>query len=148
VGALALAALRLRRDTARAMSQENLEIVRRSFEAFQRGGPDAMLDLFSDDVITYRADPDGATFDGKAGFRDAAADWTEDFSEWQVLPQEFTDLGERVLVRVLQIAQGRSSGVRVEEDYWFLFELTGSKVSKLSFYSKHTEALEAAGLRE
>jgi ketosteroid isomerase-like protein len=130
------------------MSQENLEIVRRSFEAFQRGGPDAMLDLFSDDVITYRADPDGATFDGKAGFRDAAADWTEDFSEWQVLPQEFTDLGERVLVRVLQIAQGRSSGVRVEEDYWFLFELTGSKVSKLSFYSKHTEALEAAGLRE
>ena len=130
------------------MSQENLEIVRRAFEAFQRGGPDAMLDLFSDHVITYRADPDGATFDGKAGFRDAAADWTEDFSEWQVLPQEFIDLGERVLVRVLQIAQGRSSGVRVEEDYWFLFELTGGEVSKLSFYSRHAEALEAAGLRE
>jgi ketosteroid isomerase-like protein len=129
------------------MSQENVEVVRRSFEAFQRGGPDSMLDLFSDDVITYRAEPDGATFDGKAGFRDAAADWTEDFSEWQVLPQEFTDLGERVLVRVLQIAQGKSSGVRVEEDYWFLFELTGSKVSKLSFYSRRTEALEAAGLR-
>jgi ketosteroid isomerase-like protein len=130
------------------MSQENMEVVRRSFEAFQRGGPDSMLDLFSDDVITYRAEPDGATFDGKAGFRDAAADWTEDFSEWQVLPQEFTDLGERVLVRVLQIAQGKSSGVRVEEDYWFLFELTGGKVSKLSFYSRRSEALKAAGLRE
>ena len=130
------------------MSQENVEVVRRSFEAFQRGGPDAMLGLFSDDVITYRADPDGATFDGKAGFRDAAADWTEDFNEWQVLPQEFTDLGERVLVRVRQVAQGRSSGVRVDEDYWFLFEVTGSKVSKLSFYSKHPEALEAAGLQE
>jgi ketosteroid isomerase-like protein len=130
------------------MSQENVEIVRRSFEAFQRGGPDAMLDLFSDDVITYRADPDGATFDGKAGFRDAAADWTADFSEWHVLPQEFTDLGERVLVRVIQIAQGRNSGVRVEENYWFLFELTGGKVSKLSFYSRHTEALKAAGLSE
>jgi ketosteroid isomerase-like protein len=130
------------------MSQENMEVVRRSFEAFQRGGPDSMLDLFSDDVITYRAEPDGATFDGKAGFRDAAADWTEDFSEWQVLPQEFTDVGERVLVRVLQIAQGKSSGVRVEEDYWFLFELTGGKVSKLSFYSRHAEALEAAGLSE
>ena len=107
-----------------------------------------MLDLFSDTVITYRAEPDGATFDGKAGFRDAAADWTEDFSEWQVLPQEFTDLGERVLVRVRQVAQGRSSGVRVDEDYWFLFEITGNEVSKLSFYSKQTEALEAAGLSE
>jgi hypothetical protein len=29
-----------------------------------------------------------------------------------------------------------------------LFELTGSKISKLSFYSRHAEALEAAGLRE
>jgi ketosteroid isomerase-like protein len=130
------------------MSQENVEVVRRGFEAFQRGGPDAMLELFSDDVITYRAEPDGATFDGKAGFRAAVADWTEDFSEWQILPQEFTDLGEGILVRVLQIAQGRSSGVRVEEDWWFLFELTDSKVSKLSFYSGHREALEAAGLPE
>ena len=125
-----------------------MEVVRRGFEAFQQGGPEAMLELFSDDVITYRAEPDGATLHGKAGFRDAVADWTEDFSEWQVLPQEFTDLGERVLARVLQMAQGRNSGVRVEEDWWFLFELTGSKVSKLSFYSNPAAALEAAGLAE
>ena len=132
-----------------AVSEENVEVVRRSFEAFRRGGPDAMSDLFCDDVITYRADPDGATFDGKAGFRDAAADWAEDFIEWQLLPQEFTDLGEEgVLVRVRQIAEGRSSGVRVDEDYWFLYELTGSKVSKLSSYSRHTDALKAAGLSE
>jgi ketosteroid isomerase-like protein len=130
------------------MSQENVEIVRRGFEAFQRGGPEALLELFSDNVIIYRAEPDGATLHGKAGFRDAVADWTEDFSEWQVLPQEFTDLGERVLVRVVQIAQGINSGVRVEEDWWFLFELTGTKVSKISFYSNPAEALEAVGLRE
>ncbi len=125
-----------------------MEVVRRGFEAFQQGGPEAMLELFSDDVITYRPEPDGATLHGKAGFRDAVADWTEDFSEWQILPQEFTDLGEQVLARVLQMAQGRTSGVRVEEDWWFLFELTGSKVSKLSFYSNPAAALEAAGLAE
>ena len=130
------------------MSEENVEIVRRGFNAFQRGGPEALLELLSDNVIIYRAQPDGATLHGKAGFRDAVADWTEDFGEWQVLPQEFTDLGERVLVRVLQIARGRTSGVRAEEDWWFLFELTGSKVSKLSFYSNPAEALEAAGLSE
>jgi ketosteroid isomerase-like protein len=127
-----------------AMSQENVEIVRQGFEAFQRRELDVMLDLFTDDVITYRVDPDGARYDGKTGFLDATADWTEDFSEWQVLPQEFTDLGEWVL----QVAQGKSSGVRVEEDFWFLFELTGSKVSKLSFYSRHADVLEAAGLSE
>jgi ketosteroid isomerase-like protein len=133
------------------MSQENVEIVRsgfQAFEAFQRGEPDAMLELFRDDVITYRADPDGATYHGRDGFLHATADWTEDFTEWHVLPQEYTDLGERVLVRVRQVAEGRSSGVRVEEDFWFLFELTGTKVSKLSFYSRHADALEAAGLSE
>ncbi len=130
------------------MSQENVEVVRRGFDAFQRGGPEALLELFSDDVVIYRAEPDGATLHGKAGFRDAVADWTEDFSEWQVLPQEFTDLGERVLVRVLQIAQGMSSGVRVEENWWFLFELTGGEVSKLSFYSNPAEPLEAVGVRK
>ncbi len=125
-----------------------MEVVRRGFEAFQRGGPEAMLELFSDNVITYRPEPDGATLHGKAGFRSAVADWTEDFSGWQILPQDFADLGERVLVRLIQIAEGRSSGVRVEEDWWFLFELTGGKVSKLSFYTNPPEALEAAGLSE
>jgi uncharacterized protein len=130
------------------MSQENVEVVRQGFEAFERGELDALLDLFTDDVTTYRADPDGATYDGKAGFLEATADWTEDFSEWRVLPQEFVDLGDRVLVRVRQMAQGKSSGVRVEEDFWFLFEVTGTKVSKLSFYSRQADALEAAGLKE
>jgi len=130
------------------MSEENVEVVRRGFESFQQGGPEAFLEVFSDDAVAYRHQPDGATFHGKAGFRDAAADWTEDFSEWQVLPQEFIGLGRTVLVRVLQIAQGRTSGVRVEEDWWFLFELTGGKVSKISFYSNLAEALEASGPRE
>ena len=40
------------------MSQENVEIVRRGFEAFQRGGPEALLELFSDNVGIYRAQPD------------------------------------------------------------------------------------------
>ena len=130
------------------MSQENVEIVRRGFEAFEHGALDAMLDLFADDVTTYRADPDGATYHGKTGFLDATRDWTEDFNEWGVIPQEFVDLGQRVLVRVRQMAQGKSSGVRVEEDFWFLFEVTGTKVTKLSFYSRQADALKASGLSE
>jgi ketosteroid isomerase-like protein len=130
------------------MSQENVEIVREGFEAFERGELDVMLDLFTDDVTTYRADPDGATYQGKAGFLDATSDWTEDFSEWRVLPQDFVDLGDRVLVRVRQMAEGKSSGARVEEDFWFLFEISATKVSKLSFYSRRADALQAAGLPE
>ena len=62
------------------MSQENVEIVRGAFDAFQDGDVSQWLDLMADDLVTYRADPDGATYCGKEGFLQATADWTEDFT--------------------------------------------------------------------
>ena len=136
------------RDTAWAMSKENVEVVRRGFEAFQRGGPEAMLDLFSDNVITYRPEPDGATLHGKAGFPRRSRRLDGGFQRVADAPPAVHRSGRAGPRRLIQIAQGRNSGVRVEEDWWVLFELTSSKVSKLSFYSNPAEALEAAGLRE
>jgi ketosteroid isomerase-like protein len=130
------------------MSQENVELVRGGFDAFQEGDLSGMLDLMADDLVTYRADPDGATYHGKEGFLQATADWTEDFSEWSVIPQEFIDAGDRVLVRVRQMARGEASGIPVEGDFWFVFEMRGKRVAKWSFYIRRGEALEAAGLRE
>jgi uncharacterized protein len=128
------------------MSQLNVEIVRAGFDAFQEGDLSQMLDLMADDLITYRADPDSATYHGKEGFLQATADWTEDFSEWSVIPEEFIDAGDRVLVRVRQMARGKASGIPVEGEFWFVFEVRGKKAAKLSFYIRREEALEAAGL--
>jgi hypothetical protein len=38
------------RDTAWAMSQENVEVARRGFEAFARGGPEAVVDGWDADI--------------------------------------------------------------------------------------------------
>jgi uncharacterized protein len=130
------------------MSQESVEIVRGGFDAFQEGDLAQMLDLMADDLVTYRADPDGATYHGKEGFLRATAEWTEDFSEWSVIPEEFIDAGDRVLVRVRQTARGQASGIPVEGEFWFVIEMRGTRVAKLSFYLRRGEALEAAGLRE
>jgi uncharacterized protein len=130
------------------MSQENLELVRGGFAAFQEGDLSRMLDLMADDLVTYRADPDDATYNGKEGFLRATADWTEDFSEWSVIPEEFIDAGDRVLVRVRQTARGEASGVPVEGEFWFVLEMRGRRVAKLSFYIRRDAALEAAGLSE
>jgi ketosteroid isomerase-like protein len=130
------------------MSEENVELVRGGFTAFQDGDLSRMLDLMADDLVTYRADPDGATYHGREGFLHATADWTEDFSEWSVIPEELTDAGDCVLARVRQIARGRASGARVEGDFWFVFLMRDGKVAKLSFYLRRGEALEAAGLSE
>jgi ketosteroid isomerase-like protein len=130
------------------MSQENVELVRGGFDAFQEGNLSGMLDLMADDLVTYRADPDDATYHGREGFLEATADWTEDFSEWSVIPEEFIDARDRVLVRVRQMARGEASGIPVEGQFWFVFEVRGRRVAKVSFYIRRDAALEAAGLSE
>jgi ketosteroid isomerase-like protein len=130
------------------MSPENVVLVRSGFAAFEEGNLSRMLDLMADDLVTYRANPDGATYYGKEGFLEATADWTEGFSDWSVIPEEFIDAGSSVLVRVRQIARGEASGISVEGEFWFVFEVRRSELSKLSFYNRRTDALEAAGLRE
>jgi ketosteroid isomerase-like protein len=130
------------------VSQENVVLVRSGFAAFEEGNLSRMLDLMADDLVTYRANPDGATYYGKEGFLEATADWTEGFSDWSVIPEEFIDAGSSVLVRVRQISRGEGSGISVEGEFWFVFEVRGSELSKLSFYNTRTDALEAAGLRE
>jgi ketosteroid isomerase-like protein len=130
------------------MSQENIALVRSGFSAFKEGDVSRMLDLMADDLVTYRADPDGATYHGKEGFLEATADWTEGFSEWAVVPEKFLDAGDFVVVHVRQLVRGETSGISVEGAFWFVFEVHGAKVTQLSFYTRRGEALEAVGLRE
>jgi ketosteroid isomerase-like protein len=130
------------------MSQDNVELIRAGFAAFERGDVSQMLDLMADELVVYRADPDGATFHGKEGYFEATAEWTEGFSDWSVIPEEFIDAGDFVVAHVRQTARLEASAISVEGGFWFVFEVDGAKVTKLSFYVRRSEALEAAGLRE
>ncbi len=127
------------------MPSEKIEVVKRAFEAWERGEVGDVLGLMADDLVTYRADPDGATYHGKEGFFEALAEWTEGFSEWSVEPEEFREAGGCVIARVRQRIRGQASGIAIEEDFWFVFEVRGGTVAKLSFYIREHEALKAAG---
>ena len=126
------------------MASERVEVVKRAFEAWEQGEVGDVLGLMADDLVTYRADPDGATYHGKEGFLEATADWTEGFSDWSVIPEEFIDSGGSVLVRVRQMVRGEASGISIEGEFWFVFELCGSLISKVSFYVRRAEALAEA----
>ena len=128
------------------MSEQNLALIRSGFAAFEQGDVSRLLELMADDLVTYRADPDGASYHGKEGFLAATADWTEGFSDWKVIPEEFIDAGNFVLARVRQIVRGAASGIPIEQDFWFVFEVREQRLTKLSFYVREDEAREAAGL--
>ena len=131
------------------MSQENVEIVRRGYEAYARGDVAAMLAGVDPEMITYREEPDGATFRGREGFLEAIAEWVEDFDEFVATAEELIDANERqVVVRVHQTATGAQSGAPIEGDFWFVHTLSDAKVTRLDMFASKDRALEAAGLRE
>ena len=131
------------------MSQENVEIVRRGYEAYARGDVAAMLARVDPGMITYREEPDGATFTGRDGLLAAIAEWVEDFDEFKIAAEELIDANDRqVIVHVHQSATGSQSGAPIEGDFWFVHTLDDSKVTRLDMFASKARALDAAGLSE
>jgi ketosteroid isomerase-like protein len=133
------------------MSQENVEIVRRGFEAFARGGPEAMVDLWDPEIELWLPSgmiQAGGTYRGQAAVLGWMKEWAGAWEEIDYNPQEVIEAGDTVVVGVLYDGRGKSSGVRVEGTFWYVFKLRDGKVLRWELYPEKTPALEAVGLRE
>ena len=134
------------------MSQENVEVVRSIYAAWERG--DFTSAEWAHPEIEYvGADgpaPGGST--GLAGMAEAFRDWLSTWEEWRVEAEEYRELdGERVLVLFHFSARGKTSGLEIGQ-IWTkgasLFHLRGGQVTRLVQYLDRAKALEAVGLSE
>jgi ketosteroid isomerase-like protein len=131
------------------MSQENVEIVRRSYEAFERGDLEEAQNTVDPEMVIYRWGLDAATYHGWEGLLEAIAEWVEGFDEFTLTGEEFIEANEaQVMVRVHQRAIGAQSGVPIEADFWHVHTMRDGKGTRLDMVATEAEALEAAGLRE
>src|ERR671925_26772 len=98
------------------MSQENVEIVRRGFEAFQRGDTEAILDDVDPDVEVHEPTdlPDAQVFHGHPGLLATVEKAQAMFDDIRIEAEEFTDAGDRVVIWYRVVGRGRGSGVEVE----------------------------------
>jgi ketosteroid isomerase-like protein len=127
------------------MSEQNVEIVRESLEAFQRGEVDRALAIAHPDLVTTRHDPDGAVFHGHDGFLALFTDWMEGWTEWSFSGDEYVDLGDEVIVRMHQWGRGAGSGAPVEGIFWLVYGMTEGRVARLDIYNDEAEAHRTAG---
>jgi ketosteroid isomerase-like protein len=129
------------------MSQENVEVVRALWEAWERDDLTGWLALMSDDLVSRRrVGLDHTTYHGKEGFLEQAAEWGEGFDEWSVAAEEFIDAGNHVVVRNRHTARGESSGVPIEMDFWFVHTVSQGKVVQVDMFENEQQALAAVGL--
>lgn len=136
------------------MSQENVEIVRQAFEAWEialeHGTDDlsALMSVFDDNVVTRRLapGPDPGIWYGREGLLTVLTEWLETFDEFRMRGEEFIDAGREVVVRVAQEARGDGSGVPVTATFWFVLGVREGNVATFDMYFAREQALEAAGL--
>ena len=131
------------------MSQENVDVVRAAYEAWNAGDMDAWADFLAPDVISRP--PDGWPEPGPFVGREAFVRWCEQLREtWDADALEpigdFIDIGDRVAVR--QIWRGAGSGPEANLEMTWVGTVRKGKIVFVEFFWDHEEALEAVGLSE
>ena len=131
------------------MSRENVEIVRRMYDAFARGDYETSLS-YNDSEIEFSQpgdEPGGGTYHGHEGVIEAFAKWLGAWDDYGVEAEELIDFGDDVLARTRHHGRGKGSGVEVEMQIFQLLTLRNGKVVRMRMYYDEAEALEAVGLR-
>jgi ketosteroid isomerase-like protein len=132
------------------MSKENVEIVRRMYDAFHAGDVNGALSQFATDVLvdTGNARPDQTVGKGREYLASLVSEWAATFEGWHDEVAEMRDLGGEVLVLSVQRGRGRGSGAEVELRYAILYGVADGAITRVRMYGTVTEAVEAAGLSE
>jgi ketosteroid isomerase-like protein len=139
------------------MSQENVELVRRSFESLnsviRTGELQSFLDEFLDPDIDWRAVE--GEIDDVGGMRGLAAvrryieDWLDTFDDMTLTPEEIIEVGaDRVLVHQRLSGRGRHTGIETQLTIAVLYAIRDGRFVKVREYYTKAEALEAVGLSE
>ena len=135
------------------MSQENVDLVRRLVEAFNRRDMRGLAELSHDDLefvsVLTAVDAGGATYRGSETWTSYFAAMNETWDEWQVEDFQVFDGREDGVAGVFRIVgKGKHSGAPVEHEIGLAYRIRDGKVWRMRSYLDPGQALEAVGLRE
>src|SRR5262245_2344009 len=129
------------------MSQENVEVVRRAIEAFNRR--EIQLDWLDPGVewIEDPRFPGAETLHGPAGVERSLRKWWDAW-EVQARPQDCTCVGDQVVVVGHGHFRGGGSDVPVTAEFAGVYDLRDGKIVRFEVLPSRAEALKAVGLSE
>jgi ketosteroid isomerase-like protein len=138
------------RDTARAMSQENVETFRRGVQASNTGDVDRLLKTLDPAVEWYPAVValTASVYRGHEGVRAMLSESDEVFASRTFEETEIHDLGDRLLVFGRMRARGLESGADTVVSFNQLIRFKDGKAIEIRTFLERDDALEAAGVSE
>jgi uncharacterized protein len=138
-----------RRDIGRAISQENVEVMRRGFAAWNAGDMDAIRTRLDPGVILRPPEnwPEPGPYVGPDAvmrqWQQARETLDRDTLE---LASNFVAVGDRIAVRAVWRGSGHGPEPRVEITY--VFTVRNGKILAIEQFWDHAEALQAVGLSD
>ena len=81
-----------------------------------------------------RGNPEARVYQGRDGAIQAFREWVEPFSEYFVEPLDFIERGDRVIVPQRQWGIGSTSGIPVEVEVTYVYEVRDSQITKIDEY--------------
>ena len=130
------------------MSRENVEVVRKAFEAILAGDRDRALS-YADPAMVVDATRrvfNPTMYRGTEGLRQMLADMDDVWENLRPEPGELVDAGDRVVVVGRMVGKGRGSGVEVERDFAGVWTVRDGRIVRWVICTDRAEALEAVGL--
>jgi ketosteroid isomerase-like protein len=131
------------------MSEENVEIVRRLYEAYNRGGSDAAEPYWATDVEMFDAPefPDATRRLGATEAREMLSNYESTGWDGRFEVQEYIDADPEVIVVWQMNVVGPASGIGATT-FFHVCQVADGKLKRLRQFLSREQALEAAGLSE
>ena len=131
------------------MSQENVELTRRAFRAFNGRDIDALLALLDADVAAF---PMLAAMEGGYHGHDGVRRWWAGllgtFPDFSAEIVEVRDLGSVTVTTLRMRGSGAESDTPVDATVWQVTQFRQGKCIRWSAHTSEGDAHEAAGLSE
>ena len=132
------------------MSEENVNIVRQGYEAFNRGDIDAVMGIMDPNIEWQEPDVEGLPDRGTHLGREAVANNVfgsvgENWDDFQVQPEEFLDAGDRVVVLGRFQGRGKATGRTLDAPYAHVWTLRDGKAVHFRNYTDTANFLQSLG---
>jgi ketosteroid isomerase-like protein len=128
------------------MSDEGIQVVRRSFEAWNANDLQALEAAYDPDVIVDPPEgwPEGETAYGWEAVRVQFERLKDAWEVEGVVVDEVEAVGDRVLAQFRWVGRGKASGVDVDLPFWALFKVREARIVRLKYFLSRENAVSAA----
>ncbi len=128
------------------MSEENVNIMRKGYDAFNRGDIDAVLGLMDPNIEWHEPEVQGLPFGGthrgpEAVARNVFQSAIKNWDDFQVVPETFLDADDVVVVLGRFLGRAKASGRTLDAPFAHVWALRNGKIAQMRNYTDTAQFL-------